>query len=167
MANLITKSVSLNANSLVDAIGDAMEKSGPSNEERLFFENEIAKASLQHEIEISVLGLEKDKQTQESREKAMGHQTQIQENENANWLAKNVHSILAIGIIGLTFFIYAWIIGIGDGLEKLKDSGMKDIIIYILGALTTISTQVAAYFFGSSQGSSDKNKVLSKIGNYN
>jgi hypothetical protein len=37
---------------------------------------------------------------------------------------------------------------------------MKDIVIYILGALTTVSTQVASYFFGSSQGSRDTQVML-------
>jgi len=40
---------------------------------------------------------------------------------------------------------------------------MKNIIIYILGALTTISTQVVAYFFGSSRGSKEKQKIISDL----
>ena len=40
---------------------------------------------------------------------------------------------------------------------------MKDILIYILGALTTVSTQVASFYFGSSQGSKDKQKSIDSI----
>lgn len=36
----------------------------------------------------------------------------------------------------------------------------ENIIIYILGALTTVSTQVIAYYFGSSQGSKDKQRSI-------
>ena len=54
-----------------------------------------------------------------------------------------------------------WIIQ-GDG-QTLLQNGMKDIVIYILGALTTIATQVVAYYFGSSQGSKDKQKSIDSI----
>jgi hypothetical protein len=57
--------------------------------------------------------------------------------------------------------MYFWIIQ-GD-MNEIAKSGVKDIVIYILGALTTISTQVAAYFFGSSQGSKDKQKSLDNV----
>lgn len=40
---------------------------------------------------------------------------------------------------------------------------MKDVIIYILGALTTVATQVVSYFFGSSTGSADKSKALNAM----
>jgi hypothetical protein len=40
---------------------------------------------------------------------------------------------------------------------------MKDIVIYILGALTTVATQVVSYFFGSSVGSADKSKTINAI----
>ena len=47
--------------------------------------------------------------------------------------------------------------------ENKINPEMKDIVIYILGALTTISTQVVAYFFGSSKGSSDKQKIITDL----
>ena len=42
-------------------------------------------------------------------------------------------------------------------------SPMKDIVIYILGALTTVATQVVSYFFGASSGSADKSKALNAL----
>jgi hypothetical protein len=70
-----------------------------------------------------------------------------------------VQPFLAIVIIALTFGMYWYIVFNGDK-KNLDDSGMKDLVIYILGALTTIVTQVVAYFFGSSSGSAAKSKTL-------
>ena len=70
--------------------------------------------------------------------------------------------MLAVGIIGVTFWMYWYIIFSGDEVLT-KNSAMKDIMIYILGALTTVSTQVASYFFGSSQGSANKSKAIDEI----
>lgn len=161
MANFLTNLFSAGASSLVDAVGNAIDKNVTSDEERLSLEAEMKKASMQYEIEKKTLGLEETKAYLADTSSARENQSRIQESEHASVLAKNVHSLLAIFIIGLTFGMYFWIIGFGgDDLEK---KGMKEIVIYILGALTTISTQVAAYYFGSSQGSSDKNKTMASM----
>jgi len=160
MANFLTNLFSAGASSLVDAVGNAIDKNVTSDEERLSLEAEMKKASMQYELENKALGLEETKAYLADTSSARDNQSRVQESEHASWLAKNVHSILAVAIVGLTFFMYFWIINKGDGLKQLTESGMKDIIIYILGALTTISTQVAAYYYGSSQGSSDKTKAI-------
>lgn len=161
MANFLANLFSAGASSLVDAVGNAIDKNTTSDEERQEFENEILKASMRHEVEMATLGLEEKKSVLVDIADARGNQSRIQEAEDASWLAKNVHPMLAIGIIALTFFMYYWIIS--GGSETLTDSGVKEIIIYILGALTTLSTQVAAYFFGSSAGSKSKQKALDSI----
>jgi len=57
--------------------------------------------------------------------------------------------------------MYFWIIR-GD-MKAIAEAGVKDIVIYILGALTTISTQVVAYYFGSSMGSQSKQKSMESM----
>lgn len=163
MANFLTKLFSAGASSLVDAVGNAIDKNVTSDEERLALQNEIAKASMQYDIEMKALGIEETKAYLADTDSARDNQSRVQESEHASWLSKNVHPILALTIVGLTFAMFWWVIFSGSGILK-EESGMKDIIIYILGALTTITTQVAAYFFGSSQGSADKNKALASFG---
>ena len=119
------------------------------------------KASKEYEVEMATLGFQKTQAYLGDVQSAREQQTRLQESEQAGWLAKNVHSMLAIIIIGLTFILY-WSLIFGDS-ELIKNEKMKDIVIYILGALTTVSTQVAAYYFGSSQGSADKNKALASL----
>ena len=161
MANFFTKLFSAGASSLVEAVGDAIDKNVTSDEERKSLENEIAKASMQYEVEMTRLGIDEQKAYLADTASARENQSRVQESEHASWLAKNVHPMLAVGIVSLTFFMYFWIVT-GD-MGDLVTSGVKDIVIYILGALTTISTQVVAYYFGSSQGSKDKQKSLSNI----
>lgn len=158
MANFFTKLFSAGASSLVEAVGEAIDKNVTSDEEKKELENELAKATMQYELEKAALGLEEKKAYLADTADARANQSRVQESEHSSWLAKNVHPLLAIVIVGLTFFMYYWIMQ--KDWQQLSQSGMKDIIIYILGALTTISTQVAAYFFGSSQGSKDKQKAL-------
>ncbi|MCW5198940.1 hypothetical protein VU07_02805 [Desulfobulbus sp. F4] len=81
---------------------------------------------------------------------------------DTSWLAKNIHSLLAVGIISLTFLMYWYVINLDKADDKLKD-----IIIYILGALTATSTQVVSYYFGSSSGSANKSKTLDDIAKKN
>ncbi|MBW8190361.1 hypothetical protein K0504_04870 [Neiella marina] len=163
MAGFFANLFSAGASSLVEAVGDAIDKNFTSDEERQALEAEMAKASMQYELEMATLGLEEKKVHLADTASARDHQSRVQESEHASWLAKNVHPLLAVGIIGLTFFMYFWIIQ-GD-LSEIDKNGVKDIVIYILGALTTIATQVAAYYFGSSQGSKDKQKSLDNMAN--
>jgi len=37
---------------------------------------------------------------------------------------------------------------------------VKDVVLYVLGVLSAILTQVFSFYFGSFQGSSDKNKTI-------
>ena len=40
------------------------------------------------------------------------------------------------------------------------DPSRKDILIYVLGVLSAVATQVVSYYFGSSSGSNQKNDIL-------
>jgi len=157
MANFLTNLFSSGASSLINAVGDAIDKNITSDEERKDLENEIEKARLNYDIEMKGLGISQEKAYLEDTASARDNQSRVQESEEAGFLAKNVHPILALIIIGLTFFLYYWLIM--GSFEEAK----KDIIIYILGALTTISTQVVAYFFGSSKGSKEKQKIITEL----
>ncbi len=157
MANFITDFFSAGAASVVTAIGDAIDKNVTSDEERKDLENEIEKARLSYDVEMKGLGISQEKAYLEDTASARDNQSRVQESEEAGFLAKNVHPILAFIVIGLTFTLY------GILIWKKIDPTQKDIIIYILGALTTISTQVVAYFFGSSKGSKEKQKIIADL----
>jgi hypothetical protein len=165
MANFLTSLFSSGASSLVTAVGDAIDKVVTSDEERKELDNEISKANMQYQVQMATLGLQETQAYLADTASARDNQSRVQESEHASWLAKNVHPILAVSIIGLTFFMYWYIAFSDESASKIMapDSPMKDIVIYILGALTTVATQVVSYFFGSSSGSADKSKALNSI----
>ena len=50
-------------------------------------------------------------------------------------------------------------------LERVTDfpDGVKEVAMFLLGALTTSVVTIIAFFFNSSQGSADKQAVLTRI----
>lgn len=79
--------------------------------------------------------------------------------EHAPYLNKIIVPILALGVLVATFVLFGLIM-FNDGMI---DAARKDIIIYVLGVLSAISTQIISYYFGSSKGSADKNTSLDKV----
>lgn len=150
------------ASSLITAVGDAIDKNVTSDAERKELDNEIGKATMQYELQMAALGLQETQAYLGDTASARDNQSRVQEAEHASWLAKNVHPLLAFAIMGLTFVLYTVVI-YGSTKDGFLRPETKDIVIYILGALTTISTQVAAYFFGSSSGSADKSRMLNAL----
>ena len=90
-------------------------------------------------------------------ESARNREIQIATSEFAPMLNKIVTPILALGTVALTFILYGIIIFTD------VDEQSKDILIYVLGALTSAVTMVLGYYFGSSAGSKEKSQQLDDI----
>jgi hypothetical protein len=162
MAKLLTDRLNSNADSLVDAVAAALGNAGSSDEERKAFDGELAKAALQYEVAMAGMGVQERLADVADLDSARKYQTQVQTDKDASWLARNVQPMLAVAIMGLTFIMFTFVI-YGSTTQGFINSNSKDIVIYILGALTTVATQVVSYFFGSSTGSADKSKTIQQI----
>lgn len=79
--------------------------------------------------------------------------------ESAPYLNKIITPLLAFGVLLATFVLFGLIMF----ENSMMDASRKDIIIYVLGVLSAISTQIISYYFGSSKGSSDKNVAIDKM----
>jgi len=90
-------------------------------------------------------------------ESARNREIQIATSEFAPMLNKIVTPILALGTVALTFILYGIIIFTD------VDEQSKDILIYVLGALTSAVTMVLGYYFGSSAGSKEKSAQLDDL----
>jgi uncharacterized membrane protein (DUF106 family) len=156
MANFLTNLFSAGTSSLVEAVGDAIDRNTTSDAERKSLDNEMAKARMQFEIESRTLDLKQYEAAIDDTKDARKNQTLVQDSVNASWMSKNIQPMLAIALVLLTFYLYWYVIFCAGSIDAQR----KDIIVYILGALTTIVTQVVSYFFGSSKGSADKNDML-------
>jgi hypothetical protein len=88
---------------------------------------------------------------------ARDREVQIATSEFAPMLNKIVTPILALGTVALTFMLYAVIIFTD------VDEQSKDILIYVLGALTSAVTMVLGYYFGSSAGSKEKDQKIKDL----
>ena len=88
---------------------------------------------------------------------ARKREIEIATSEFAPTINKIVTPVLALGTVGLTFLLFGIIV-----FADVKPEA-KDIIIYVLGALTSAVTMVLGYYFGSSQGSKEKSAQLDEI----
>ena len=120
-------------------------------------------AEMEHEEELMRLRIEDDKLDLAELElrlkdtdSARDREVQISTSDKAPLLNKIVTPVLALGVIGLTFVLFGAVMFDTSVVEPSR----KDILIYILGVLSAISTQIVSYYFGSSQGSKDKSDQL-------
>ena len=76
---------------------------------------------------------------------------------DVHFVTKNITSILAIGILtgSLIIAMLVFFVDFPDSQEN--------ILIFVLGSLFSIATQVVSYYFGSSQGSKDKTDELKQV----
>jgi hypothetical protein len=120
---------------------------------------------MEHEEELMRLRLEENKLNLEElgmrlkdTDSARSRETAIATSKDAPLLNKVITPILALGILLITLGLFSVVMF----QEAPVDSSRKDILIYILGVLSAISTQIVSYYFGSSQGSKDKAEQLEK-----
>jgi hypothetical protein len=88
---------------------------------------------------------------------ARDREIQIATSDAAPLLNKIVTPVLALGTVGLTFILFGVIIFTD------VDADSKDILIYVLGALTSAVTMVLGYYFGSSAGSKEKDSKIKDL----
>lgn len=126
----------------------------------------LKSAEMEHEEELLRLKIEENKlDLQEldlylkDTDSAREREVQISTSEKAPLLNKIVTPVLALSLLLATFILFGIVMFDNDPIEPTR----KDILIYILGVLSTISTQVIAYYFGSSQGSRDKSDQIKEM----
>tara|TARA_A100001011_G_C13823050_1_gene639687 strand:- start:144 stop:602 length:459 start_codon:yes stop_codon:yes gene_type:complete len=93
------------------------------------------------------------------RDSARKREMAIATSENATWLNKTVTPLLALGTVLMSFSLFLVVIFVDVDVN----SGAKDILIYVLGALNSAMTMVLAYYFGSSVGSKQKSNEINEI----
>lgn len=91
------------------------------------------------------------------RDSAREREVAIATSTAAPLINKVVTPVLALGVVGLSFILFAVLIFVDVQPEA------KDILIYILGVLSAAVTQILSFYFGSSQSSKDKTDELKKV----
>lgn len=85
---------------------------------------------------------------------ARSREAEIATSKDAPFINKVIVPYLAVGILGATFILFGLLM-----FAEVKPES-KDILIYILGVLSALATQVVAYYFGSSDGSKTKDEHI-------
>lgn len=91
------------------------------------------------------------------RDSARKREVEIATSAEAPYINKVVTPVLALGVVSLSFILFAVLIFVHVQPEA------KDILIYILGVLSAAVTQILSFYFGSSQSSKDKTDELKKV----
>jgi len=120
-------------------------------------------AQMEHEEELMRLRIEDDKLDLAELElrlkdtdSARDREVQISISDKAPLLNKIVTPVLALSILLLTFVLFGVVMFNDTPIEASR----KDILIYILGVLSAIASQIVSYYFGSSAGSKEKTDAL-------
>jgi hypothetical protein len=120
-------------------------------------------AQMEHEEELMRLRIEDDKidlaelqMLLKDTNDARVRETQIVTSDKAPLLNKLITPILALGLLGITFTLFGIVLFQASPIDPSR----KDILIYILGVLSAVATQVVSYYFGSSQSSKDKTEAM-------
>lgn len=141
---------------VVDSIGKVIDNVVTTKEEKQQLDNEIRKAELQYNLESRKIDLEEKQAVLKDVDSARTMASNVQTSANATNLSKNVAAYLALGTVFLTFVLFfVW------AFAEVTQS-QKEIVLYILGVLSAIDTQIFSFYFGSSQGSKDKQTVIDK-----
>lgn len=95
----------------------------------------------------------------EDRESARQRESEIASSEYAPLINKIITPVLAVGTILLSFLLF-YVVAFDTSVFT---NANKDIIIYILGVLSAIDTQIIGYYFGSSSSSVQKTATLESL----
>jgi ABC-type siderophore export system fused ATPase/permease subunit len=156
MPNFLNKIFSGSAGQVVESVANVVDKFVQTKEEKDAANLELQKVLNTH---LEVMEQEATKQLevyQKEMDSARNREIQIATAEKAPLLNKIITPILALSVIALTFVLFYILMFKPVGAEK-------DIIIYVLGVLSAVCTQVVSYYFGSSQGSAQKQTQIDKL----
>lgn len=156
MPNFLNKIFSGGAGQVVESVANVVDKFVQTKEEKDAANLELQKVLNSH---LEVMEQEATKQLevyQKEMDSARNREIQIATAEKAPLLNKIITPILALAVVTLTFILFYILMFREVGNEK-------DIIIYVLGVLSAVCTQVVSYFFGSSQGSAQKQTQIDKL----
>lgn len=144
---------SLAGKGILDGVKDIVDEFVTTDKER--FEQMLKKEELR--LKEEQLQLEREKTYLQDTQSARQTYTQISISAAAPFINKIFPSILAFVTILLTFSLF-WAFATGS-LQTEK----KEIVLYILGVLSGIATQIYSFYFGSSMGSKEKEEALTRL----
>lgn len=147
------------ASTLVDSVGKVLDNVITTKEEKQQLDNEIRKSEMQFQIDLKKLTIEEQQLILGDMSNARSREVQMMSIEGNTKLNKNLMPLMALGTIVIVLALF-YVLVFTPSVIKTES---KDVIIYILGVLSAVLTQIYSYYFGSSAGSSDKQKTINSF----
>jgi hypothetical protein len=144
------------ASTLVDSVGKVLDNVVTTKEEKMQLDNEIRKSEMQFQLDLKKLSNEEQQMILGDMNNARQREVQIMNSEKATKLNRNLMPVMALSTIVIVLALF-YVLIFSPTVIK---SESKDVIMYILGVLSALLTQIYSYYFGSSQGSADKSRTL-------
>ncbi len=139
---------------ILDGVKDIVDEFVTTDKER--FEQMLKKEELR--IKEEQLQLEREKTYLRDTQSARETYAKVSTSDKAPFINKIFPSVLAMFTVMLTFILFFYF------SQGKFEGGQKDIVIYILGVLSTITTQIFAFYYGSSLGSKNKEEIIKNLG---
>jgi hypothetical protein len=155
MAGLLSKKLGDAQSDMVTLVGAKLQSTPLSAAEQLALEHEDYKSALQYSLDAGKVSNDTEKIFSDDRDSARKAATALQDSTHASKLAKNIQPMLALMAVGGSMGLISMLC-----FGPAMDASRSQIIVYALGALTTISSSVINFYFGASKGDKDREKML-------
>lgn len=154
---IIAKVTSSSAGDIVNSVVNAVDTFVQTPEEKEKARQAV-EAELNRHIEAMADTMNKQIELElKDNDSARNREIQIATSHDAPKLNKLITPILALMIVGLTFAMW-WAV-----LYKEFRNDNKDVVLFVLGSLSTMSAGVVAYYFGSSSSSKSKQETIERL----
>lgn len=157
--SFLTDLFSGGANTLIDSVGKVLDNVITTKEEKLQLDNEILKADMQYQLDMKKLTNEEQAMVIGDIASARNREIQIASAPNSSWWTKNTQHVLAVGTISLTLIFFYILVFMPNSISERS----REIVLYILGIMSAILTQIYSYYFGSSAGSAAKDQTIKTL----
>jgi len=144
---------------ILDIGGKLIDRFFPDPEQKAKAQMELMKMQQEGELAKMANDTELAKIYAADLDSARKRESEIVTSDKAPLINKIITPVLASAVLLMTFGLFGVVL-FDDGNI---DPSRKDILIYVLGVLSAIATQIVSYYFGSSQGSSAKNAAIDKM----
>ena len=157
--SFLTDLFSGGASKLVDSVGNTLDKVITTKAEKMQLDNEMQKAAMDYQLDLQKLSLEERQLMYQDTASARQREVAINQSPASTKLGRNIASYLAIAATVLCFAMF-YILIFTHQLSGKDDEASRQVVIYILGVLSALLTQVYGYYFGSSAGSAAKSQTI-------
>lgn len=106
--SILTKIFSSQGTNLVNAVGGILDDVITTKAEKIELANEESKSARDYDLEKKRLGIKEDEMYLGDAQNARDNETLRDNNENASWLSKNIHEVIAI--LFVVPFVVSWFI---------------------------------------------------------